>query len=78
MDAIKERERTRTMKGSLDEDHIKYASKQMARRMELQWDMEEGRNTYTRSPGESSVYNLSMVLEDPPAPAARVEFGRAA
>lgn len=34
--------------------------------------------THTRSPGESSVYNLSMVLEDPPAPAARVEFGRAA
>lgn len=45
MDAMKESERTRTMKGS------------------------------TRSPGESSVYNLSMVLDDPPAPAARDELG---
>ena len=32
-------------------------------------------NTYTRSPGESSVYSLSMVLDDPPAPAARDELG---
>jgi hypothetical protein len=31
--------------------------------------------THTRSPGESSVYNLSMVFEDPPAPAARDELG---
>lgn len=32
--------------------------------------------TYTRSPGESSLlYNLSMVPDEPPAPAARVEFG---
>lgn len=30
---------------------------------------------YTRSPGESSVYNLSIVFEDPPAPAARDELG---
>jgi len=26
-------------------------------------------------PGESSVYSLSIVLEDPPAPAAREELG---
>jgi len=45
MDAMKESERTRTMKGS------------------------------TRSPGESSVYSLSIVLDDPPAPAARDELG---
>lgn len=31
---------------------------------------------YTLSPGESSVYNLSMVFDDPPAPAARDELGR--
>lgn len=31
--------------------------------------------TYTRSPGESSVYNRSIVLDDPPAPAAREELG---
>ena len=31
----------------------------------------------TLSPGLSSVYSLSMVLEDPPAPAARVLAGRA-
>ena len=33
------------------------------------------KDTYTLSPGESSVYNLSMVLDDPPAPAARDELG---
>ena len=43
------------------------------------WDgTSQKADTYTRSPGESSVYNFSMVLEDPPAPAARLEFGRAA
>jgi len=47
MEAMKESERTRTIKGS------------------------------TRRPGESSVYSLSMVLEDPPAPAERVELGLA-
>jgi len=47
MEAMKDRERTRTMKGS------------------------------TRRPGESSVYNRSMVFEDPPAPAARDELGLA-
>ena len=31
--------------------------------------------THTRSPGESSVYSFNMVLEEPPAPAARVELG---
>lgn len=31
----------------------------------------------TLRPGDSSVYNLSMVLELPPAPAERVEVGRA-
>ena len=35
-------------------------------------------NTHTRSPGESSVYSLSIVLLEPPAPAARVELGFAA
>jgi len=45
MDAMNERDKTRTIKGS------------------------------TRKPGESSVYSFSIVLEDPPAPAARVEFG---
>ena len=29
----------------------------------------------TRSPCESSVYSLSIVLLDPPAPAARAELG---
>jgi hypothetical protein len=32
-------------------------------------------DTYTLRPGESSVYNFSMVLDDPPAPAARDELG---
>jgi len=45
MDAMKDRERTRTMNGS------------------------------TLSPGESSVYSLSIVFDEPPAPAARVELG---
>lgn len=31
----------------------------------------------TLRPGLSSVYSLSMVLEEPPAPAERVELGRA-
>lgn len=35
------------------------------------------RGTHTRRPGESSVYSFNMVLEDPPAPAARVELGLA-
>jgi len=30
----------------------------------------------TLSPGDSSVYNLNIVLELPPAPAARVLLGR--
>ena len=33
------------------------------------------KDTYTLSPGESSVYNFSIVLDDPPAPAARDELG---
>lgn len=32
-------------------------------------------STYTLRPGESSVYSLSMVFDEPPAPAARVELG---
>jgi hypothetical protein len=31
--------------------------------------------THTRSPGESSVYSFSIVPDEPPAPAARVELG---
>lgn len=31
--------------------------------------------THTLRPGESSVYSLSMVFDEPPAPAARDEFG---
>lgn len=31
--------------------------------------------TCTRSPGESSVYSLSIVPDEPPAPAAREELG---
>ena len=34
-------------------------------------------DTYTLRPGESSVYNFSMVFDDPPAPAARDELGLA-
>lgn len=37
--------------------------------------VEATKNTYTLRPGESSVYSLSMVFDEPPAPAARVEFG---
>lgn len=36
---------------------------------------EETENTYTLRPGESSVYSLSIVFDEPPAPAARVELG---
>ena len=36
---------------------------------------EETGITYTLRPGESSVYSLSMVFDEPPAPAARVELG---
>ena len=39
------------------------------------WMVEGARNTYTLRPGESSVYSLSMVFDEPPAPAARVELG---
>lgn len=38
----------------------------------------EKNRAHTRSPTESSVYNLSMVFDDPPAPAARDELGLAA
>lgn len=31
--------------------------------------------TYTFNPGESSVYNFNIVLDEPPAPAALAEFG---
>jgi len=42
--------------------------------------MKESDNTRTMNgstlrPGESSVYSLSMVFDEPPAPAARVELG---
>jgi hypothetical protein len=36
---------------------------------------ETERRAHTRRPGESSVYNFSIVLDDPPAPAARDELG---
>jgi len=32
-------------------------------------------NGSTLRPGESSVYSLSIVFDEPPAPAARVELG---
>jgi len=35
----------------------------------------DGSSTHTLRPGESSVYSLSMVFDEPPAPAARVELG---
>jgi hypothetical protein len=41
----------------------------------MQQERNEEACAHTRSPGESSVYNLSMVLDDPPAPAARDELG---
>lgn len=64
IDAMKESERTRTIKGSL----WKIVIVGMRRR--------EGEDdTYTLRPGESSVYNFSMVFDDPPAPAARDELG---
>ena len=61
IDAMKESERTRTMKGSLEK--ISGAVRPRKKR------------AHTLRPGESSVYNLSMVLDDPPAPAARDELG---
>ncbi len=36
---------------------------------------ERADDTYTLSPGESSVYSFSMVFDDPPAPAERDELG---
>jgi hypothetical protein len=61
MEAMKERERTRTMNGSLlvGQPGVVRAT----------------RKTDTRRPGESSVYSLSIVFELPPAPAAREELG---
>jgi len=64
MEAMNDKERTRTMNGSLQTE-VK--------------DSIQGKDwieTYTRSPGESSVYSLSIVFDEPPAPAARDEFGR--
>lgn len=63
MEPIKESERTRTMKGSLA---LMVLAVERRR-----WE----KHAYTLSPGESSVYNFSMVLDDPPAPAARDELG---
>lgn len=37
--------------------------------------IQEQVKTYTRRPGESSVYNLSIVFDEPPAPAERDELG---
>ncbi len=64
IDAMKESERTRTMKGSL----WKIAGVKMRK-------SGKGDDTYTLRPGESSVYSFSMVFDDPPAPAARDELG---
>jgi hypothetical protein len=36
---------------------------------------ERADDTYTLSPGESSVYSFNMVFDDPPAPAERDELG---
>jgi hypothetical protein len=68
MDAMKDSERTRTMKGSLWKIVWRSLVSAMMRRAG------EG-DTYTLRPGESSVYNFSMVFDDPPAPAARDELG---
>ncbi len=75
MDAMKERDRTRTMKGSLDKNRVEHAGKTIGRARILRDERGGDWGTYTRSPGESSVYNLSMVFDEPPAPAARVELG---
>ena len=63
MEPIKESERTRTMKGSLALMVLAVERRQ--------WE----KDAHTLSPGESSVYNFSIVLDDPPAPAARDELG---
>ena len=66
MEAMKETARTTTTWGSLEGGG-------------RQRGLGEGQlDTHTRHPGESSVYNLSMVLEEPPAPAARDDAGFAA
>jgi hypothetical protein len=67
MDAMKASESTRTMKGSLVA--LLLVSEVERKRV-------GEKDTYTLSPGESSVYNFSIVLDDPPAPAARDELGR--
>lgn len=41
------------------------------------YNFTEQRSTHILSPGESSVYRRNMVLELPPAPAARDELGLA-
>jgi hypothetical protein len=69
IDAMNESERTRTMKGSLWKI-VAIVSNDDKRRAEED-------DTYTLRPGESSVYNFSMVFDDPPAPAAREELGLA-
>jgi hypothetical protein len=67
IDAMKESERTRTIKGSLWRSFgISNDEKKGGGRKD---------DTYTLRPGESSVYNFSMVFDDPPAPAARDELG---
>ncbi len=65
IDAMKERERTRTMNGSLKQESD----------VSIQYRLSKRDIRLTLCPGESSVYSLSMVFEDPPAPAARVELG---
>lgn len=72
IEAMNERDRTRTMKGSLSTT-ASFIGVSNAKRGEKKRAREK--NTYTRSPGESSVYNLSIVLDEPPAPAARDELG---
>lgn len=68
IDAMNESERTRTMKGSLWK---------IAAMVGIGNDKSRAKeyDTYTLRPGESSVYNFSMVFDDPPAPAARDELG---
>jgi hypothetical protein len=65
MDAMNESESTSTMNGSL-------------RRRQQAPAARAPSSTHTRSPGESSVYSLSIVFELPPAPAARDELGLSA
>lgn len=68
MEPINEMERTMTTKGSLFPcDRGVIVSQHV--------DAKRVSSTHTLKPGESSVYNRSIVLDEPPAPADRVELG---